>query len=96
MSNFAALMRRADTMRRLTSDALESDWWAGYMRGLRRAHHGERFGTEAEHQLWLSAAASTDPSRSALGLGYRAGLSFSAETPAQANNPMPSFKQHDK
>ena len=47
MSNFASLMRRADTLRRLCNDPqkpFESDWWAGYLRGLRRGHHGERFG----------------------------------------------------
>jgi len=42
--------------------------------GLRRACHGERFGTEAEHQLWLSQADSEDVQRQQLGLGYRAGL----------------------
>ena len=47
MSNFASLMRRADTLRRRYNDPqkpFESDWWAGYLRGLRRGHHGERFG----------------------------------------------------
>lgn len=76
MSAFASLMRRADTLRRHESDPIKSDWWAGYMRGLRRAHHGDNFGTEAEHQLWLSASESTDPSRAALGRGYQAGLTM--------------------
>ena len=84
MSNFASLMRRADTLRRLCNDPqnpLESDWWAGYMRGLRRAHHGERFGTQAEHDLWLSAIESTAPQRAALGRGYRAGLTLTMRDP---------------
>lgn len=76
MSNFASLMRRADTLRRAESDPLISEWWAGYMRGLRRAHHGERFGSAAEHDLWVSAAESTDPRRAALGRGYRTGLTL--------------------
>lgn len=81
MSTFASLMRRADTLRRVEPDAIRSEWWAGYMRGLRRAHHGERFGTEAENELWLSAADSTDPMRAALGRGYRAGMTLEARDP---------------
>lgn len=81
MSNFQSLMRRADTLRRLESDYLNESWWTGYMRGLRRAHHGERFGTEAEHDLWLNAVESTDPSRAALGRGYRAGLTLEPRDP---------------
>lgn len=63
------------------SDPIRSEWCVGYMRGLRRAHHGERFGSEAEHELWLSAADSTDPMRAALGLGYRAGLTLTMRDP---------------
>lgn len=84
MSNFASLMRRADMLRRHCTDPqkpFESDWWAGYMRGLRRAHHGERFGTRAEHDLWLSAVESSDPSRAAIGRGYRAGLTLTMRDP---------------
>ena len=81
MADFASLMRRADALRRIETDPVKSDWWAGYMRGLRRAHHGERFGTEAEHQLWLSAAESPDPSRAALCNGYLAGLTLTAREP---------------
>jgi len=31
-----------------------SDYAAGYLRGLHRAHEGERWGTEAEHALMLA------------------------------------------
>lgn len=82
MSNFASLMRRADTLRRLEiDDYLTQPWWTGYMRGLRRAHHGESFGTQAEHELWLSAEKSDDPQRAALGRGYRAGLTLTMRDP---------------
>lgn len=81
MSTFASLMRRADTLRRVESDPILSGWWIGYMRGLRRAHHGERFGSMAEHELWLSAAESTDPQRAALGRGYLAGLTMTPRAP---------------
>lgn len=85
MSNFASLMRRADTLRRLEPDGwegvLRGDWWVGYMRGLRRAHHGERFGSQSEHEMWLAAAESDDPKRAALGRGYRAGLTLAVHDP---------------
>ncbi len=80
MSQFASLLRRADTLRRL-ADSPESDWWAGYMRGLRRAHHGDNFGTQTERDLFLSAADSPDPMRAALGCGYRAGLTGESRDP---------------
>lgn len=81
MSNFQSLMRRADALRRIDDDPINSSWWTGYMRGLRRAHHGENFGTEAEHELWLSAVDSTDDSRAALGRGYVAGLTMEPSDP---------------
>lgn len=81
MSKFASLMRRADTLRRVEPDPIRAEWWAGYMRGLRRAHHGGAFGTAAEHDLWLSSADSPDESRAALGRGYRAGLTLEPRDP---------------
>jgi len=81
MSNFASLMRRADTLRRSTDDPIESAWWVGYMRGLRRAHHGDNFGTEVEHQMWLDAVESPDSARAAVGRGYIAGLTLTARDP---------------
>ena len=53
---FQSEMRRAETMRRLTSDPTEAEYLAGYIRGLRRGYHGEQFGTQAEHKLWMSLA----------------------------------------
>jgi len=81
MSAFASLMRRADTLRRAELDPAVSDWWAGYVRGLRRAHHGEKFGTETEHDMWLAAADSTDPRRASMGRGYAAGLTMTIKEP---------------
>ena len=51
------------------------------MRGLRRAHHGDNFGTQTERDLFLSAADSPDPMRAALGCGYRAGLTGESRDP---------------
>ena len=36
-----------------------AEYWTGYQRGLRRAFHGENFGTPAEHDLWLAAVEDT-------------------------------------
>lgn len=79
--SFASLMRRADTLRRMEKDALRSAWWTGYIRGLRRAHHGEAFGTDAEHALYLDAIESGDPARAALGRGYHDGLTLTSLDP---------------
>jgi hypothetical protein len=88
MSNFANLMRRADTLRRINrDDPLKLSWWTGYMRGLRRAYHGEQFGTDAEHELWLSAIESTNEISAALGRGYRAGLTMEARDPHEVSHP---------
>jgi len=79
MTAFQTLMRRADTLRRHDPD--NGPWWTGYIHGLRRAHHGESFGTDTEHALFWSAADSDDPQRAALGRGYRAGLTMTAQGP---------------
>lgn len=81
MSTFASLLRRADTLRRVEPDPIRSEWYTGYMRGLRRAHHGEQFGTQTEHEMWLAADESLDPMRRALGAGYRAGLTLEPQDP---------------
>lgn len=81
MSNYANLLRRADTLRRHETDEYRREWWAGYKRGLRRAHHGDSFGTQAEHELFLSSADSPDLMRAALGRGYRAGLTLTMQEP---------------
>ena len=83
MTAFASLMRRADTLRRLESNPARAEWWVGYIRGLRRAHHGERFGSQAEHDMWLAASESDDPMRAALGHGYRAGLTLESREPRE-------------
>lgn len=81
MSEFQRLMRRADTLRRGENNPYRSAWWTGYIRGLRRAHHGEAFGTAAEHALFLAAADDEHPERRALGQGYQAGLTLTAASP---------------
>lgn len=46
----------------------EHDFWAGYQIGTRRLYHGDRFGTDAEHEKRLNH-------QSDYGRGYRCGFS---------------------
>jgi hypothetical protein len=73
---FQSEMRRAQTMGRVTGNPHDPEYWQGYARGLRRAYHGERFGSQAEHELWLTLADDEDESRAARGRGYRDGMQF--------------------
>jgi len=50
-----------------------NEYWSGYQRGLRRRFQGENFGTDKEHEMWMSMVNSIDVRRRALGRGYRAG-----------------------
>lgn len=68
-------MRRAETMRKYTEPE-RSEYWTGYIRGLRRAYHGEKFGNAAEHNFWMDAKNSLDESRKQRGQGYCDGLEF--------------------
>ena len=56
------------------SESLESDFWTGYQRGLRRLYYGENFGTPEEHALWMGLTDDRDESREMRGLGYRFGF----------------------
>jgi hypothetical protein len=91
---FKSEMRRAETMRGL-ADPMMAEYWAGYIRGLRRAYHGDKFGTAEEHATWLSAANSRDESRKQRGRGYRDGLSF-GEVSGQRGRPSVGDAMLDK
>lgn len=49
------------------------DYSAGYLRGLRRHYHGEKFGTVEEHEKWSGLGLDGDH-RIELGTGYRDGV----------------------
>ena len=67
---FQSRMKAAMALRELNVGA--QDFWAGYMRGLRRLYHGENFGMAEEHKQWLSLI--DDPIREEMWRGYRDGL----------------------
>ena len=80
-TTFKNFLSWADTLRRTANDDA-AEFWAGYMRGLRRLHHGESFGTDAEHELWHGIPTDEpDLTRRARGEGYRAG--FAGEDPVE-------------
>jgi hypothetical protein len=72
---FKSEMRRAEVMRGM-AEPMMAEYYAGYIRGLRRAYHGDDFGTLEEHDLWIEAINSVDESRKQRGIGYRDGLAF--------------------
>lgn len=68
-------MNRANDMQRVEPE--RQDYWIGYQRGLRRAFHDEKIGTDKEHRKWISSALrSADEQRKQRGAGYRDGLKF--------------------
>ena len=70
-AQFTHLMLKARTLADLGD---ETDYWNGYQRGLRRAFHGDQFGTDEEHALWLALAEAPETDRKEKGRGYRDGL----------------------
>jgi len=74
--HFQSEIRRAETLKRLADEPGQADYYAGYIRGLRRAFHGENFGTIEEHNKLCSLVNDEDKSRKQRGLGYLAGLNF--------------------
>lgn len=81
---FEHKMARARTMLSIGSN--DSEYWIGYQRGLRRAHHGEYFGTREEHNIWLASIDSTDELRKMRGQGYRDGLTGKSKGDSNASN----------
>ncbi len=65
---FKKEMRRAESMAK--TDVEKESYWRGYQRGLRRAYHGEKFGTAEEHRKYLDAVNSLDETRKETGRGY--------------------------
>jgi len=67
--DFQNLLTEADTFRRFNNS---SGYFSGYIRGLRRAFYGNKFGTAEEHDLWFALI---DDATMGKGQGYRDGLS---------------------
>lgn len=68
-TKYRNLLLRAKSMQ-LVND--RPNFWEGYIRGLRRAHYGDRYGTAANHNRWLTLGG--DVAREEMSHGYREGL----------------------
>lgn len=66
---FEATIRRAEGLL-----ACRPDYIDGYIRGLRRLHHGPSFSTPQDHETWLAFAYHWNPKKAARGRGYLDGL----------------------
>ena len=84
---FKSEMRRAEAMRR-QAEPMMAEYWAGYIRGLRRAYHGENFGTAEEHARWLSCINDRDEQHKQRGRGYADGLAFDEVSSRMGRPPM--------
>ena len=60
----------AEILKQLADDPRKQNFWAGYLRGIRRNYYGETFGTDEEHETWMALA----DDRQDIGDGYRAGV----------------------
>lgn len=69
-------MNQAKTFQHISSS---SAYWQGYQRGLRRAYHGSKFGTQAEHELWMNMINNKDYTRQERGKGYLAAINLETE-----------------
>ena len=67
---FKSEMMRAKTFYDLGENM---NYWRGYTRGLRKAHH-ENFGSAALHNQWRALVNDIDWGRRELGKGYRDGI----------------------
>ena len=75
-AEFNKNMLGASALASLGGSPYTNTFWRGYQRGMRRLYHGEKFGTQDEHALWMAAADETrDEDRRYCGIGYFAGYS---------------------
>ena len=73
------ILSRAKARLAAAIDSNQTAWLTGYIRGVKRACQGERFGTYAEHTTWLTYEHSGVQWNVYAGKGYRAGLDLDEE-----------------
>lgn len=79
-NEFELLMDMAKVME--ITETGDNDYYIGYTRGLRKAYHGDIFGTREEHDLWYNIPENdTDIFRRQRGRGYRDG--YAGKKPKQ-------------
>ena len=60
----------------MSADPDRTDYFTGYIRGLKRAYSGGKFGIDNMHNLWMNLIFDTDMRKHARGLGYRDGMQW--------------------
>jgi hypothetical protein len=70
---FKQILDEAWARRKASEDESETDYLDGYLRGLRKAYHGEAFGTDKDNAQWDSLSLKDDPKSQRLSQGYRDG-----------------------
>ena len=58
-------------IRAMIEQGKHSDYWEGYLRGLKRRFYGESFGTAEEHYRWMTLVDNPDSQKAQQGRGYR-------------------------
>jgi hypothetical protein len=84
---FRSEILRAETMLGI-SDLMMGEYLTGYIRGLRRAYHGEIFGTAEDHERWMGFLASDYPDHVQRGQGYRDGLAYAEVSSVMGRPPI--------
>lgn len=68
-AEFESKMNKAQTLKELGQN---TDYWTGYMSGLKRRYHGENFRNEKTHEMYMSL--NDDSLGAETGRGYRDGF----------------------
>jgi len=84
--DFEARINAAEAIRFLGDNdkAVADRFWEGYARGVRHSYYGLHFGTEEDHDIWMSAVNHDDPAARAHGYGYQTGVNDHDIEAAQA------------
>lgn len=75
------LLLLAESLQRVETDPQRNAFWFGYIQGIRRALHGETYGTATHNLLHEIPEDDPDENRREMGKGYRAG--FRGECPEE-------------
>lgn len=67
------LILLAESLSRVETDPLRQAFWYGYILGIRRALHGETYGTSTHYLLHDISEDEPDRNRREIGRGYRTG-----------------------
>ena len=73
-NKFEKQMNNAIAFQRVATDQADSAYWRGYIRGMRRAYLGDKYGTADKNEIPLLAVNNPDGIRRRGDQGYNDGL----------------------